>query len=51
MSVAEPKQKPFTAQRVCQCEEPLVQTRVRGKWHSDRYCDRCGLLARIAFRR
>ena len=48
MSVAEPKQRP--AQRVCQCEEPLIKARVRGKWHSDRYCERCGLLARIAFR-
>jgi hypothetical protein len=51
MSVAEPKHTPLTAQRVCRCEEPQIQARVRGKWHSDRYCERCGLLAPIAFRR
>ncbi|HEX4929317.1 MAG TPA: hypothetical protein VFV62_01315 [Gaiellaceae bacterium] len=51
MSVAEPKRAAVTTQRVCQCKEPLIQTRVGGKWHSDRYCERCGLLAPIVFRR
>ena len=51
MKLAERRQVPLTAQRVCRCEEPLIRTRVRGKWHSDRYCERCGLLAPIVFRR
>jgi len=51
MTVAAARQVPAGAERVCRCAEPLIQTRVRGKWHSDRYCERCGLLAPIAFRR
>jgi hypothetical protein len=50
MTVAEPRQLRAT-KRVCPCDEPLVQTRVRGKWLSDHYCRRCGLLTPIVFRR
>jgi hypothetical protein len=50
MTVAEPK-APAAAERVCRCEEPLLQTRASGKWTSERYCERCGLLAPIVFRR
>ena len=39
------------AERVCRCTQPLLETRAIGKWASERFCERCGLLARIAFRR
>jgi hypothetical protein len=51
MTLAEPKQAPLSAERVCQCPAPLLQTRASGKWAHERYCDRCGLLAPISFRR
>ena len=50
MSVAEAKQKSLAPDAV-PVRGTLVQTRVLGDWHSDRYCERCGLLARIVFRR
>ena len=51
MKVAEPGQPHVVAERVCRCTEPLLHTRAKGKWACERYCERCGLLARIAFRR
>jgi hypothetical protein len=39
------------ADRVCRCDEPVLKTRTRGKWATDRYCERCGRLAPIAFTR
>jgi len=51
MKLAEPRRSPVAAERVCRCAEPLLQTRAKGKWAFERYCERCGLLARLAFRR
>ena len=51
MKLAEPRRSPVAAERVCRCAEPLLQTRASGKWHNERYCERCGLLAPISFRR
>ena len=51
MKLAEPRHEPVRAERVCRCAEPELQTRANGKWACERYCERCGLLARLAFRR
>ena len=50
MKVVEPKQSPKAA-RVCECDEPLLQTRASTKWTAERYCERCGLLAPLVWRR
>ena len=50
MTVAGGKQAPAAVQ-VCRCEQPLLKTRARGKWVTDRYCERCGRLAPITFKR
>ena len=50
MTVADPKQA-LTAAQVCQCSEPLLQTRASTKWTNERYCERCGLLAPLVWRR
>ena len=49
MTIAEPK--PVSDARVCQCAEPLLQTRASTKWTNERYCERCGLLAPLVWRR
>lgn len=50
MKLADPKRAP-RADRFCRCDEPLLKTRARGKWVTDQYCERCGRLAPITFRR
>jgi len=51
MTVVAPKRPPVAAEHMCRCDEPLLRTRASGKWLSERYCERCGLLAPIVFRR
>ena len=51
MKLAEPRRPHVAAERVCRCPEPLLQTRANSKWACERYCERCGRLARLAFRR
>ncbi len=51
MTLAQHTPTAVDAEHVCRCAEPLLQTRASGKWTCERYCARCGLLARIAFRR
>ena len=44
MSVAEPNRSPSPPSAYA-VRGAAIRTQVRGKWHSDRYCERCGLLA------